>query len=434
VHIENRYHSLDTSHLTFSWVLERNGVAIDGDGVDMPVVPPGGTVEATLAEALEQIAPPLPEDSPLTDGQPGELWITVQAALGEDTPWAPAGHVVAFAQYDVTPQAQLPITAEADAVALSTSDFLRTNAVPETEEAAGATGTVTLGPAEFDAITGNLVRLGGVRMDGPRLELWRAPTDNDRGASGGSYELADPELTFGRGEPGPSSAERWRRAGLDRLVHRVDGVVVTDSGVTATVFTSAANSASAIEVVYRWTLTGGDLRLQVNLVPTPDWSVTWPRTGVRFALPAELTHAGWFGTGPLESYPDSMRAARVGRFAAAIDDLGVTYSMPQENGHRSELRELVLEDRHGPRLCVRTEADAHGHRPGFTVSRHTAEELDAAQHPHELPPSEHVYLYLDERQHGLGSRACGLDVLPKHANWPSARSFALTLTALGDQS
>ena len=76
----------------------------------------------------------------------------------------------------------------------------------------------------------------------------------------------------------------------------------------------------------------------------------------------------------------------------------------------------------GAMLGVRTEPDAHGHRPGFTVSRHTAEELDAAQHPHELPPSEHVYLYLDERQHGLGSRACGLDVLPKHANWPSART------------
>jgi beta-galactosidase len=433
VHIQNRYHSLDTSHLTFSWVLERNGVAIDGDGVDMPVIPPGETVEATLAEALEQIAPPLPEDSPLTDGEPGELWITVQAALSEDTAWAPAGHVVAFAQYDVTPQAQLPVIADIEPVTLSTTDFLRTNAVPETDEAPGATratGTVALGPAEFDAITGGLVRLGGTPIDGPRLELWRAPTDNDRGASGGSYELGDPELTFGRGEPGPSSDERWRRAGLDRLVHRVDGVVVTETGVTTTVFTSAANSASAIEVVYRWTLVGEALRLQVDLVPTPDWSVTWPRTGVRFSLPAELTHADWFGTGPLESYPDSMRAARVGRFSSPIDELGVNYSMPQENGHRSALRELILEDRHGPRLAVTTEPDAHGHRPGFTVSRHTAHELDAAKHPHELPPSEHVYLYLDERQHGLGSRACGLDVLPKHANWPSARAFVITLEAL----
>src|SRR3712207_7982935 len=38
----------------------------------------------------------------------------------------------------------------------------------------------------------------------------------------GSYELADPDDTAGMGAPGPSSAQRWRDRGLDRLVHRAD--------------------------------------------------------------------------------------------------------------------------------------------------------------------------------------------------------------------
>ena len=58
-------------------------------------------------------------------------------------------------------------------------------------------------------------------VDGPRLELWRAPTDNDRGDMRGSYELGAPEDTRGEGAPGPSSESRWRQRGLDRLVHRV---------------------------------------------------------------------------------------------------------------------------------------------------------------------------------------------------------------------
>jgi len=31
--------------------------------------------------------------------------------------------------------------------------------------------------------------------------------------------------------------------------------------------------------------------------------------------------------------------------------------------------------------------------------------------------------------HGVGSRACGVDVLPEHALWPSARSFSVWFPA-----
>ena len=57
-------------------------------------------------------------------------------------------------------------------------------------------------------------------------------------------------------------------------------------------------------------------------------------------------------------------------------------------------------------------------RPGFVVARHSAEEWTAARHPHELPRSHGVHLYLDLAQHGLGSRSCGPDVRPEHALWP----------------
>jgi beta-galactosidase len=53
------------------------------------------------------------------------------------------------------------------------------------------------------------------------------------------------------------------------------------------------------------------------------------------------------------------------------------------------------------------------------------QQLDQARHPYELPPSDHVYLFIDDAVHGIGSRACGVDVLPEHALWPSARQFAM---------
>ena len=40
----------------------------------------------------------------------------------------------------------------------------------------------------FDERTGLLMRVGTTRVDGPRLDLWRAPTDNDHGMYGHSVE------------------------------------------------------------------------------------------------------------------------------------------------------------------------------------------------------------------------------------------------------
>jgi beta-galactosidase len=289
-----------------------------------------------------------------------------------------------------------------------------------------STDPLTLGPATFDARTGRLTRLHGLAVDGPRLELWRAPTDNDRGASFGSYETARPEDTpYGTGEPGPSSEQRWRVRGLDRLVHRLLELRAGPDAVVSTVRVGTANSGLFVEVRTRWELVDGGLGCFVDVVPSVGWDCTWPRVGLRFDLPAGVERADWFGTGPAESYPDTATAARVGRFAAGVDELGVRYSRPQETGHRGGLRRLELTDGNGVALRLRTAPDTAGRWPGFTLSRHTPQQVDRALHPYELPPSGATYLFLDAAVHGVGSRACGPDVLPEHALWPGAHQLTL---------
>ena len=282
---------------------------------------------------------------------------------------------------------------------------------------------ITLGPAQFDAQRGRLLRLYGMEVDGPRLELWRAPTDNDRSSARGSFELGRPEDTNGEGVAGPSSEQRWRDRGLDRLVYRLDQLFHDQYQLLATVRVSSAGTNLFVDVTYHWLLLAEGHALSVNVVPSAGWDCTWPRVGVRFDLPRELRHASWFGTGPNESYPDTRQAARVGRFAADIDELNVAYSRPQETGHRSELRSLVISDSTSERLRVMTWPNQEQHRPGFTLTAYTPQQLDRARHPFELGHSDRVYLFLDDAVHGIGSRACGVDVLPEHALWPGRRQF-----------
>ncbi len=387
--VRNRYHTSSTEHLRFVASTETDGHPVEESVLVVPRIAAGDTATVVLPASL------------LTPTGSGESWLTVRAELADDTSWAPAGHVVARSQFALEPPA------------------------PAVRVAGGSTGSAELSDvASFDERTGELQSLYGLAVSGPRLELWRGPTDNDRSDSRGSYELGSPEETHGLGVPGPSSEQRWRERGLDRLVHRVQSIEAGRGRLVVRTRVSAANSGRFVDVSYRWQVADG-LELLVEAVPSPNWDCTWPRVGVRFDLPADLDRASWFGTGPNESYPDTRRAAYVGRFSAGIDELNVAYSRPQETGHRAELRSLELSDGQATRLRLDTVADRHGHRPGFTFTRHTPQDLDRARHPYELPVNDHSYLFIDNAVHGVGSRACGMDVLPEHALWPGAQQFGL---------
>ncbi len=407
--VTNRYHSATTRDLTFAGVLEVDGHPRADVALSVPVLGPDQSAEVPLPAELT------------TSDRPGEAWLTVRAALAEEQAWAPAGHVVARAQFDLDSPLDRP-----GPRSVATIPPARRNATGTGRP--GSNESIILGPATFDGGTGALRSLYELDLTGPRFELWRGPTDNDRSDSRGSFELGAPEDTGGEGARGPSSEQRWRERGLDRLVSRTQSVLAADRALTVASRISAANSRLSVDVRYLWRLAEDGLALSVEVTPSSGWDCTWPRVGVRFDLPLTVDRARWFGTGPLESYPDSAMAARVGRFAAGIEELNVRYSRPQETGHRPGLRWLELSDADGPRLRLFTRRGPGGHRPGFTLTRHTPQDLDRARHPYELREPTHNYLFLDDAVHGLGSRACGIDVLPQHALWPGSRTFSLVLT------
>ncbi|WP_028063541.1 glycoside hydrolase family 2 TIM barrel-domain containing protein [Solirubrobacter soli] len=356
--IENRFTFRDLSHLALEWALEEEGVAVASGSLELGSLPAGAVAELPL--------PSLPSCV-------GETWLTVRAVLSADQPWAPAGHEVAWGQ--------LPIRPAPSSQNLKGPDPFRL--------------------AEFDPRTGVLARLGGVSLIGPRLDVWRAPTDNDEGYHG-------PD------QLGPV----WRGNGLDRMRHRT--IAVDRVGETLVVRTRVAPAASDMGILATYTWTGVDeaLALALDLQFEGEWPFPLPRVGVRFAVPAPLDRVEWFGRGPGEAYPDSSRAARVGRFSSSVEDLQTPYLMPQENGHRTEVRWASLG---GLRL------EGHPHF-GLTVRPWTSEALAAAKHPPDLAPDpDWVWVNADLAQQGLGSASCGPGVLPQYRLLPGPMTFSLTL-------
>ncbi|GAA0532300.1 MULTISPECIES: glycoside hydrolase family 2 TIM barrel-domain containing protein [Streptomyces] len=390
VAVTNLRHSADTSDLRFRWRVEHDGTLVESGELETPVVAAG---------ASEWV--PLP---PVAVAPDAETWLTVEAVLAAGTAWAPEGHVVATAQLDRSVHRPVP-------------------AVRIRPDWQADTGRLTLGVAEF--ADGSLVRLAGRAVSGPRLELFRAPTDNDEGASD---EVDDGDAAV----PGVSNADLWRRDGLHRLTSRRVGVERAGDALRTLDKVSAADSALFVMVESVWTLDGGELELRVEIEPSSGWRTVWPRVGIRLSLPdgtAPVDGAEWFGLGPLESYPDSLRAVYTGRFSSSVRDLAVDYARPQETGHRSELRELSLTSGGTEVLRVVALPDTRGRRPGFVLSRHTPQEIAGAGHPYELPASGTTHLHIDAAQHGLGSRACGPDVRPDFALRPESRTLRLRISA-----
>lgn len=375
--LANRYDFRDLSHLDFCWTLEEEGLPVAAGTLEANAPPTG--------EALVRL-PRLPATV-------GEAWLTVRALLADATAWAPAGHEVAWGQLPVLPPPPPPGRPPSQA------------AVPTVDR-----DRLRLGPAEFDRDDGRLRRLGGLELEGPRLDLWRAPTDNDRGPPA---EVA-------------GLAARWRALGLHRLRHRTIEVSVEDGTLVVRTRVAAAGSDLGFLTTYTWAAQGAAVTLTLETAPEGTWPVPLPRLGLRLGLPPALGTVEWFGRGPGEAYPDSRQAARVGRFTRTVEELQTPYVMPQENGNRTEVRWADLTDVHGHGL--RVEGLPHVE---LTARRWTSEDLDAARHPRDLEPRDRLWVNLDAALHGLGSASCGPQVQPPYRLAPRPARFAIVFRELG---
>ncbi|MFD5593132.1 glycoside hydrolase family 2 TIM barrel-domain containing protein [Streptomyces griseorubiginosus] len=405
--VRNRHDMVDLSHLRFTWSLTEDG-AVRKEGI----------LTTPDLGAGEQAEIPLP---PLGAGTGGrERLLTVRAELAKPAVWAPEGHQVAWGQVPLPSSGSVP-----DRSALGSR-------LPALE----TSGTRTaLGPARFDRTTGRLLGIGDHASDGPRLSLWRAPTDNDR-----AWAQRD--------------ALYWETRGLQRLRHRTVSVDEETDGLTVVVRSGAAATDCGYLTTYRWETDGQRLRVRVRTEPFGHWpdrddrfteamvdaglppgeraellrrdkAPSLARIGLHWELPGEWSQVSWFGAGPGEAYPDSRQAARTGLFHASVDELQTPYVRPQDNGNRAEVRWAEIVDGAGAGLRVEG-AELFN----LAARRWTDRQLAEARHQTDLTAGPTVHLHTDHVVQGLGSGAVGPGVLPEHRLEVRPADFTFVLTAL----
>ena len=340
------------------WRLTGDGKEVQAGEAPAPDLPPHAT--AQLAIPVRAFKP-----------QPGaEYFLELSFQLKRDELWAKRGHEIAWDQFKL-PDATPPATLEAG----------RLPALLLTRDAAGTTVEGKDFTASFDHRLGALSSLkfkGTELIESPlRPDFWRAPTDNDQGR-----DMA-------------KSQGVWRKA------H--EGAEVKDFQVEARGSSVVAKISSRLPKANAdWTTTftirqTGEIGVEVEFSPRDAQAPKLPRLGMQMVMPPGFDRITWLGPGPQETYCDR-KDARVGLYSGSVrEQFFYDYVEPGESGNKVDVRWAALINRKGVGLL------AIG-QPLLSVNalHHTTDDLQAAEHPFQLPKRDLTVLNLDFEQQGVG--------------------------------
>lgn len=214
------------------------------------------------------------------------------------------------------------------------------------------------------------------------LNIWRAPTDNDR-----------------------KIKQEWIDAGYDRSKARAydthwemngEGIRIYSTVSVAAVAIQKVLDIEAVWKIYRT----GEISVKMHVKKDREFPQL-PRFGLRLFLRGEYENLKFYGLGPHESYRDKCRSCSHGLYDTTVEEQHEDYICPQENGSHTDCDYLMLEKENQIVTAVSS-------RPfSFNVSYYSQEELTRKAHNFELEKSGSTIVCLDYAQNGIGSNSCG---------------------------
>lgn len=389
--VTNGYLFTNLNAYKLNWRLDMNGEKVR-EGTAAFDAAPGEQAELKLGLQL-----------PKTAAAGEEYVLTLSLTEKQDTPWANAGHEVAFEQFVLPMRTEVTVASPA----LASQSPLQTEESDTGFTAAGDGFSVA-----FDKRTGALTSyaVAGVELlrAAPAPNFWRAYTDNDKG-----NQLHVRSAT-------------WREAGAERELLSLGIVSYYDRAEIEAEYRLPTSSPSFCKVTY--TVHGnGLIRVREELAPG-DALPEIPEVGMLLVLDGSLQRLRWYGKGPFENHWDRDKAAKLAIHEGAVAEQFVPYLRPQECGNKTGVRwaELTRGDGIGLRVegLPTVELNALPYTPA---------ELEAHDHVYKLPPSGKVALRVNYRQMGVGGDdSWGARAHPEFtlfANRPYA--FEFTLRGIG---
>ncbi len=393
IKIKNQFFFTNLKEFDIFWILSEDGEIIQSGKLPTLDISPQN-------RGLIHIPFQKPE---LTPG--AEYWLKISVRLKENTLWANKGHEIAWSQFkipwDVPPEPLVDVEKIPELNRQDIGDRVRFYGKNFDAVFSKTAGTIVT--LKYRGRT--IIQESRENINGPLLEVFRAPTDNNR-----------------------YLAKSWYRAGLNHLKHKhivknFEVKKISNKVYSVSVLTvSTGNDTSGFEQYSTYRIFGnGAILVKNDIKPFGNLPIL-PKIGVRITLPGDFERFYWYGRGPIENYPDRKEGAAIGVYRSTVTKQYVPYVRPQETGNKEDVRWLALLDKHGKGLLI-----IAGKPFSVTALHYTASDLDRADHINELKPRKEIYLSLDAKQLGLGNGSCGPGTMRKYRLYPKPVEFSFTL-------
>ena len=244
-------------------------------------------------------------------------------------------------------------------------------------------------------------------------EFWRAPTDNDYGAS------LQKEMRV------------WKNPQMN--LKSFDKSESQDSVVLTAIFDMPEVKAQ-LELRYRINSEG---EVAVTEKMTTDKEAKVPdlfRYGMQLQMPAAFSKLEYYGRGPEENYIDRHSSSFIGKYEADVKDEYYPYVRPQESGNHTDIRYFsIFNPTTGKGITF------EGYAPmECSAIPYLVEDLDAGieknhawgQHSGDLVEKGLVQLHIQQRQYGLGCiDSWGSKPMDKYRMHYQDRNFSFVIKA-----
>ncbi len=303
-----------------------------------------------------------------------EYFLNVLAVLKTDQPLLKAGHVMAYEQFQLQQGATLlPEAATAAVMHKIEGDTLIVS---------GNNFKIT-----FNKQTGNLTRYNynnkELLKSGPQVNFWRAPVDNDYGASTQKKYSA------------------WKHAGQSEL--QSVSVNQLSKSELQIVFVRALFKGDAL-LTQTYLINGnGATKVSNTLNAIKGTHSNFYKFGNKLVLPEAYKNITYYGKGPFEAYADRQHAAKVGLYKQTIAEQYFPYIRPQETGNKLDVRWVVLSKNNGGGIKFLSETPFHFSALNFSEDDLNSGDEKAQHHAGEIDPRKEVFVTIDGFQQGIGS-------------------------------
>jgi len=377
IKIENEFFFTNLNEYYLKWKLLEDGIVIQNGTIETMDIQPSNSKIVTIPFKKPEIKPG------------AEYLLNISFHLKENKKWADKEHCIASEQIAIPFDVQHPF------IDINKIDDLKVESTTEIVKISGKNFEIIFGKNAGTIISliyneNEIIKSMNDEINGPVLNVFRAPTDNDKYLAKNWYKM---------------SLNHLNREVADFKIDKINSKIVK-------IIIETKNSGNKIGLkrICEYTIFGnGWIEVNNNFIPIGELGIL-PKLGLKMKVDGMFEKFHWYGRGPYENYPDRKTGSFLGYYTSTVSEQYVPYIMPQETGNKEDVRwAVLLNEKNDGFMIVAKDVMS------VTALHYTAGDLAKADHTHELKQRKDIVLCIDYKQCGLGNASCGPGVLDKYA-------------------